>query len=815
MAKYPYQNPSLPVEDRVKDLLKRMTLNQKVRQLTCLQFMGVCKPELLADGVGEVVFAALNPDLADGAKKIREIQDAAIKSNEWGIPAIIHSEALTGALIVGCAIFPSSISIGASYEPELLNQMADYIRQQMVDLGVREALAPVLDLARDFRWGRTNEDYSSDPTLVSAMCVSYIKGLQGKDIKHGVACTTKHLLGYSLTENGINTARVQTDWRDLRENYAKPFEAAIRLADLKCVMNCYSEIDGDLVCNSKKILTDLLRDDMGFKGVVVSDYGSVERLVDSSKTAENYTEAAIKCLEAGLDVELPNQHCYGPELREAVKAGKIDEKYIDLSCSRILKLKFELGLFDHPYDAYTPIDNTEPHKLSKLMSEKAITLVQNNGILPLTDKNLKVAVIGPTGNSIRILHGSYSVPANIEMMMYIQNRISAIMPGIDLSKAADMPKDDGTEGKEKLKEMNMDLGKLVAPISQPNPADLQDKIENTIRSLVPGAKTIYEAVKDIFPKATYTLGCYLADNEKDDIAGAVKAAKDADVVILTIGGKNGWGADCTSGEGIDNVAVELSGKQEELALKVMAANKKTIVVHLNNRPLVAPAIYEKAPAILECFFPGPFGGVAIAKAISGAINPGGRLPVDTPRATGQTPLYYYQHNGSRSDNKVTNSTLKGYVFESDKAQYAFGHGLSYTTFEYSEGKLDSSLDKAGVPVLKASVKVTNTGKVLGDEVVMLFGKDEFASIVRPQQELIGFKRISLKPGETKKVTLTFRLDQLAFQNANKDWVIEKGKFTFDFAKDADTPLIPFTYELNETKVIDHTLRGFFATAEVE
>jgi beta-glucosidase len=808
MARYPYQDPSLPIDDRVDDLIKRMTLNQKIRQLTCLQVMQPLAPERLKDGIGEVIFVMPGSDLKTFAEGLADFQKQIIAANEWGIPAIFHSEALTGAQINGCAIFPSSLSIGATYDPELLKTMSDYIRQQMVDIGLREALAPVLDLARDFRWGRTNEDYSSDPTLVAEMACAYIQGLQGSDLRYGVAATTKHFLGYSVSEGGINLCRIQTDFRDLRENYAKPFEAAIRTADLKCVMNCYSEFDGEMVCASKRILTDLLRDDLGFKGTVVSDYSSVERLVNPGKIAENNTEAAIRCLQAGLDVELPNDTTYGPELREAVKEGRLDEKYIDRSLRRILHLKFELGLFEHPFADFKPLDNTEPHKHSKKISEKSIILEKNNGLLPLKDKKLKIAVIGPAGNLLRTLHGSYSCPASIEMMVYIQHRIKAMMQGIDLNINKEQKDKFNKESQNPA--AHIDLTALVKPTGQPNPADVQKEIEDTILQLVPGAKTIFQAIKDIYPNTSYLQGCYFETNEHDDIKGAVEAAKKADVVILSVGGKNGWGSDCTTGEGIDRSDITLPGRQQEMCEQVMAANKNTIIVHTDNKPLVGPVIYEKAAAILECFYPGPFGGIAVAEVISGTYNPGARLPVDVPQNVGQTPLYYYQHNGSRSDDP---SFTGGYVNGGAHSQLPFGFGLSYTSFAYADGKLESSIRKDKVPVLKASVNVTNTGKAEGDEVVLLFGKDEIASLIRPQQVLIGFKRITLKPGETKTVVLSFRLDQLAFPDLEGKWVIEKGRFTFDFAKDANTPIYTFSYDLDKTQVIDHTKRGFFAKDE--
>jgi beta-glucosidase len=440
-------------------------------------------------------------------------------------------------------------------------------------------------------------------------------------------------------------------------------------------------------------------------------------------------------------------------------------------------------------------------------------LVKNEGVLPVTDHSKKIVVIGPNGNGLRILNGSYTQPADFEMMLYMINQIKAAMPGFDLTKAADAKKKE-EKGQEAKKSNLADL-KVGCPVSKPNPEDLQELIESSTRKMAPGSKTVFEALKEIYPNTAYCRGCYLNNNEKDDINAAALAAEKADVAVLVLGGKNGWGADCTSGEGLDNMDIRLTGRQEELALAVLKANSNTVVVHIDSHPLVSPSIYEKAGAVIECFFPGPFGGIAVAKTISGENNPGGRLCVDVPRHVGQTPLYYYQHNGSRSDLKVINTTYDGYVDGKASAQYPFGYGLSYTQFSYAKPELNAKTGQDKIPVLTASINVKNTGKVTGDEVVMLFGQNEFASKVRPQKELIGFKRVTLKPGEEKRVSLTFRLDQLSFPIENEKWVLEKGKFNFAFCKNADEPLFSLEYNMEQDLVIDHTRRGFYAQAVVK
>jgi beta-glucosidase len=785
MGKYPYQNTALPIDERVKDLMSRMTLNQKVRQLTGTLVAGMPDDKMFEDGIGEVIAFSGSAPAKDVAGMVRLIQDMVMSQTEFGIPALVHAEALSGPMVSECAVFPTSISLGATFTPELVEDMADRIREQMVNLGIRQALSPVLDLARDFRFGRTSEDYGSDPTLVSAMACAFVSGLQGQDLKEGVAATAKHFLGYSMTEGGLNGTRTQTDWRDIRENFAKPFEAAIRKANLKSVMNSYSEYNGQPICASKELLTDLLRDDLGFEGVVVSDYTSITNLVNKFGTAEDSTDAGIQCLTAGMDVELPTQEAYGPNLREAVLEGKIDEFYIDRSLERVLRLKFELGLFEKPYGEFVEMDNSEHDKQSAHVSDKVMTLTKNTGILPLKDKDVTIAVIGPAGNNILMMNGAYAYPTNSEMFMEIMGSGQVGMEGVRLE---DFVPSEHTSRPKK---------------------DFTAAVDSEIREQHPGAKTIFEALQDIYPNISYVKGCHVIDTNDYDFEAAVEAASKADIVIMTVGGKIGMMVACSAGEGRDNVDITMPGRQAELVRRVFDVNKNMIVVHTDNKPLVDPFIYENVPAILEGWLPGPFGGNAIAKAIAGITNPGGKLPVDVPRHVGQTPVYFYQHNGSRSDALMLGINPNGYGTETCASQLPFGYGLSYTEFVYSNGKLDVEMIE-GIPHFTVSIDVTNSGSMDGDEVVQLYGIDKIASIIRPQKELIGFRRIALKAGETKRVALTFRIDQLAFQRHDKKWVVEKGQFCFFIGKGCNEAVYEVDYMQDTTLVIDHTKRGFFA-----
>jgi beta-glucosidase len=789
MSDLGYKDVDRPIPERVKDLMGRMTLNHKIGQLAGIRIEGLPDPEMIKDGIGGVNMIFISETPSEMASLIKECQKRIMAATPLRIPAIFHCEALSGPLQPGCAAFPSSLALGATFAPDLVKDMAERSRSQLLDLGIRHALSPVFDLARDFRFGRTNEHYSSDPTLVAAMGCAFVEGLQGKDLRNGVAATGKHFIGYSFAEGGLHLARVQTDWRDIRENFAKPFEAAIRIANLRSVMNAYSEFNGLPICASKELLTDLLRDDLGFQGLVVSDYGSLDMLVDMTKTAENSTEAGIQAISAGLDMEFPNPYGFSSGLREAVKQGRLDEYYINRALERVLTLKFELGLFDEPDHDYIEIKNVEHDRQSAVVTEKVITLTKNDGILPITDRNQKIAVIGPTGNSLLLFNGTYTFSDRYESELMISLGKRPAMEGVKTT--VNHPQD------------KKDLAKAEAEISV--------QTDELIRREHGGVKTIYEALKEIYPDTYYCKGCDINSDEEQGFKEAVETARKADVVILTVGGKNGWNYTCTSGEGIDSQNITLPGKQAALIQRVFSVNKRLIIVHTDNKPLIDPWVYDHVPAIIEGWLPGIYGGNAIALAIAGTINPGGKLPVDVPRTVGQQPVYYYQHRGCRSDGDTKN---EGDNYRGNyTSQLPFGYGLSYTTFEYSNGGMSIETGKDGIPVISIYISVSNTGTLKGDEVVQLYGIDEIATIIRPQKELVGFKRITLGPDETKRVCFTFRLDQMAFINSQKKWVIEKGKFSFFIGRGANDKVLSVEYYQEHTLVIDHTKRGFFANVQ--
>lgn len=795
-----YFDVSLSAKERAEDLLSRLSLDEKIRQIGCAVFVpGVPKEFLdVKGGIGSAtVIGAENP-----AETIRECQDYIMENSPHRIPALFHCEALAGPVyILGGNQYPISIGLGATFEPEIVKEMADATRKQMVANGFRHALSPVSDLARDLRWGRCNETYGNDPTLSAQMTVAFVKGLQGNDLKEGVAACGKHFLAYSQTEAGMNCHKTVADERDIREVFAKPFEAAIHMADMKTVMASYAAINGRPVSASKTILTGLLREELGFEGLTVSDYSAHNQVIEMYKIAETPVEAGITCLKAGLDTEYPMRVCYNNDLNQAVEEGRIDIDYINRSALRVLTLKFELGLFENPYphEEMLPVamDNTENDRNSYKAARKSITLMKNEGILPIKDNSKKIAVIGPAGNCLRMMFSHYTGIATMEMM-------------------ANLATEGDTQQGFHIAEMTEEVGTIDGAaamdgvMSGMSEKEISDKyaLDGLIRSLYPQAKTVFEALQESFADITFLEGCDYKGNDDSHIAEAAELANRADIVILCIGGKSGLGKTATSGEGVDSATLRLPGQQEKLMKEIYRTNKNMVVVHTDGCPLVSEWAYENVPAIIEAWLPNTFGGNAIADVLTGKYNPGGRVPVDVPRSAGHVPVYHYQDNGSSA---LYNPGMidTGYADSHSSVLAPFGYGLSYTEFAYSDISLHD-LENGNIEI---TVSVKNTGGVDGEEVVQLYGTDLIASMIRPVHELIGFKRVALCAGEEKQVVFRFNIDIMSFQSESGVWITEKGKFRFVAGGNSADERCEVFYELYETKEVNPNKRCFFAAVD--
>ncbi|RCW43499.1 glycoside hydrolase family 3 N-terminal domain-containing protein [Paenibacillus prosopidis] len=792
------RNDKSSIEARVEDLLSRMTLEQKMTQLQCMMVRGNPDESLayFPEGVGQLTQMGGSKSMEANVAFAKEAQDIVTKSNSFGIPALLHCEAVTGVNVTGATTFPSAIGLGATWNPETVEEMSEIIRDQMLAIGVRQALSPVMDIARDPRWGRVGETYGEDPTLSAAMSVAFTRGLQGDELQEGVVATAKHFLGYGFGEGGLNMASNPIPPRELREVYAKPFQAAITEAGLESVMNSYGAIDGELIIKSKRILNDLLRDEMGFEGIVVGDYMSINRIVDL-KLAPDPAVGGIEAIKAGLDVELPYPYGYSRGLLAAVKEGLLDESFIDRAVRRVLQTKFKLGLFENPYpreelleEAYGS-ERTIDHNLKA--ARESIVLLKNEGILPL-DKNIKkIAVIGPHANSLRLLFGCYTYPATLEMGLNGEsNQMAGIIAGEANSESFDAEK--CYEGSRIYRELPL--------------------VTETINQLY-GDKTptILASIKAKCPHAhvVYVQGCDIAGTNRDGFEAAVNAAKDADVVILTLGGKYGWGRSCTTGEGIDSTDIGLNGVQEELAKVIFETDTPAVVVHMDAKPLSSEFITERYPAIIENWFPGDTGGAALADVLFGDYNPAGRLPITAARNAGQIPIYAMHRKGD-SYIPIKGMVLSRYIQGPKKPLFYFGDGKSYTTFEYSDLQMDKAVQSDGT--LNLSCKITNTGTMDGDEVIQLYVTDEISSMLRPNMELAGFKRLSVKAGQTKTVHFAIKADQFAFLDADMKWIVEAGEMTVRVGASSNDIRLSDTFEIKDTAYIDAKKRGFYANAKV-
>jgi beta-glucosidase len=731
-----YRNPRLPVERRVADLLGRMTLEEKVAQLVCLwgerpqvgapdfsKDRGDFSPEkarlVMKDGVGQVSRQREGKEPREAARFANTLQRWLVENTRLGIPAIFHDEILHGLMAPKGTSFPTPLALASSWDTELVGRVFTAAALETRARGSHFVLGPNLDLAREPRWGRTEETYGEDPYLVSRMGVAAIRAIQGPgpgvDGEHVIA-VAKHFAAHGQPEGGTNTAPVNVSERVLRETFLPSFEAAVREARVMGVMPSYNEIDGVPSHAGRWLLGKVLREEWGFDGVVASDYDGIAQLESRHHVAADKAEAARLALEAGVDAELPDPECFKALVR-LVRDGKLSEATVDRAVARNLKAKFLLGLFENPYvdpERAARVTNSDAHRaLAAEAARRSITLLKNeNNLLPLDRTRLKsVAVIGP--NAARAHLGGYADPN--------QGRGVSVLEGVTKKVGAGV-KVNFAEGCRITKEG----GDWWAGTS------------------------------------------HLADPAEDErlIAEAVEAARASDVALLVVGGnedtnKEAWADDHLG----DRDSLELVGRQNDLVRAVLATGRPTVVLLINSGPLSVNYIAENVPAILEGFYLGQETGTGVADVLFGDYNPSGKLPVSFPRSVGQLPIYYNHKPTAR----------RGYLYTSKEPLFVFGHGLSYTTFEYSS--LTVSPARIG-PGGRAQVSVTvrNTGRRAGDEVVQLYVRDLVSSVTRPVRELKDFGRVTLAPGESRVVTFTLTPDKLSFYDLNMERVVEPGWF---------------------------------------
>ena len=775
-----YKNKKISIEKRIEDLLSRMTLKEKIAQLSCLMPHMVfgenklpSEDEMISqmnDGIGRMTQTALPffESPSEIAKFTNGVQKFALEKTRLGIPVIFQNESLNGVTAVKATCFPSPINIASSWEPELVEKMAEIISNEMNSVGLHIGLSPVLDVAHDARWGRVYETFGEDPYLISEMGLAYVKGLQKN--KNTLACA-KHFLGYGATDGGLNMATIHTNKRELFDIYAKPFDAVIKNSDLDVVMVTYSEIDGVPISINKEIVQGLLRNDMNYDGSILCDGGSISFCVTKQKVAKDFKEAAILALETGLDAETPTSHCYA-KLVDAVEQGEVDIALVDRSVRHILKEKFELGLFENPYvnenNSIEIFNTKESAKLAKEMAEKSIVLLKNEkDVLPLSNKTKSIALIGPHANNLRNMFTGYSfLPASQEMFMHLINNLSA----------------QGVTFEGIVQAISDPLSSNYLKLFESFDREMRD-IDEIIIEQYPNIKTLKEALEITFAntKINFEQGCGLIDGSQEQIDSAVEAAKKSDVIIVALGEKCGW-VNATVGEGKDKTNLQLPEAQQKLLAALKTLNKPIIVTLFHGRPLSIQWMEENVDAILDCGYPGQEGSLAIADIIAGNVNPSGKLPMTVPKNVGQIPIYYNQKVGSslkRNWNpNAEKSSMKhiykeGYVDGNNAPLYPFGYGLSYTNFEYSDLKVEDTT----VPMdgkIQISFTIKNIGNRSGIETAQLYFYDKEARVTRPIMELIGFEKVTLEPKEQCQVFFEVDVDQLCFTNHNYQTVVEPG-----------------------------------------
>ena len=745
-----YKQADAPIEARVRDLLDRMTLEEKVAQLQSNstlpavpglavgptpafgvvdakgQIDAAVAKRALGKGIGafNLVGFGKTTSAVDQARQINAIQAWVVQNTRLGIPVLFQGEALHGAVVGGATAFPQAVGLGATWDPALMRQMFGVVGKESRAAGISQVLAPVFDLSRDPRFGRVEEMYSEDPYLVGEMGAAAVEGLQGDgpliDQSHVIA-TAKHFI-HGQPENGTNTAPNDFSERTMRETFLAPFEKAVKVAHIGAVMPSYNENNGGVPSHANSwLLKDILRKEWGFTGMTSSDWFAVSELHSNHGVAASEAEAGILAFNAGLDMETPNAPGF-PALVDAVKAGRVSQPDIDAAVARVLSLKFRAGLFDHPMispeQTATIVGAKTSIPLARKVADEAIVLLKNQGgLLPLDPARTRnIAVIGPNADKVR-LGGYAGDPAYyVTVLDGVRKRLGgkatvAYAEGVRISEP-----DTGPSANK------------MAPFKAPS-----------------------------------------ADKDAALIAQAVETARNADVVVLVLGGnetvtREAFGGFVGMGPRYGDVDdLELPGRQNDLAREVLKLGKPTVAVLLNGRAYSTAQLSASAPAIVEGWYLGQETGNAIAGVLFGDVNPSGKLPTTIARSVGQLPVFYYK----------TPQARLGYVADDNSPLYPFGYGLSYTSFRYGKPALDrAQIARDGVA--KVSVTVTNTGARAGDEVVQMYVHPRLSSVVQPVQRLAGFDRVHLKPGETKSVSFPVGPEQLAVWNLQMKRVVEPG-----------------------------------------
>jgi beta-xylosidase len=755
MSTFPYQDSRLPVAQRASDLLGRMTLPEKIAQMSSHWLIlsadghhrsrtdAFCQPETTDDiksmlkcGLGQITRPLgshpVNPQ--EGVRALNALQKFLVEETRLGIPAIAHEECLTGLMIKGATLFPSALNYGSTWNPELIEAVGQEIRKEAKQTGCHQGLAPVLDVSRDVRWGRTEETMGEDPYLVGALATRYVRGLQGE--KRELLATLKHYVAHSFSEGARNHAPVHLGFKELNDIFMLPFEMVVKQANAGSVMPAYHDIDNEPCHGSSFLLTEILRNQWGFDGLVVADYAGINLLYSHHGVARDQAEAAALAFKSGLDIELPGYEC-AQHLPQAIDRGQISQEKVDEIVTRILVEKFRLGLFENPFVDENKVNLQSDHAkhLAKEVALQSFVLLENDGILPLDiAKQPKVAVIGPTANDQLAMFSGYSFPVHLIIANLQEDRAEyAKTPLQALRERFGANNVEYAKGCDILTERNAQAPVFPGDVDSDRAADL-----NRTSPI---------------------------SRDTSQIPEAVACARRSEVAIVFVGDLAGLFQTGTVGEGSDTDSLQLPGVQQELLQQVLATGTPTIIVITSGRPYALNGLEEKAAAVLMAFQAGQEGAEAIADLLTGQAYPSGRLVVSIPKSVGAVP-YYYNHKLKSSGTPIA------YHFGS---KYSFGYGLGYTRFAYS-GLTFEQDEVNSDGTIAFSLTVENTGEGEGCEVVQVYVRDVYASLVRPVKELKAFQRVTLQPGQKAAVSFAIPVDMLNFTNQDHQRTVEAGEF---------------------------------------
>ncbi len=737
------------MRDKAKKLLAQMTLREKIAQLhsiwlymegedICVKSISgmensVGAAELYEElkfGMGQITrpLGSQEIDPVLGVRNLNRIQKYLVEGTRLGIPALPHEECLSGLMARGGTIFPAGINNGATWDPELMEKIGKAIGDELYSVGSRQGLAPVLDVCRDARWGRTEETYGEDPYLAGRMATAYVKGLQ--DESRPLLATLKHYAGHSFGEGGRNHAPVRVGDRELNDLFLFPFEMAVKYGKARSVMPAYHDIDGEPLHQSRRYLNDLLRERWGFEGIIVSDYEGLIQLITDHHVQPDKASAAAASLRAGVDVELPGNTLFAEGIVKALDRGLLEPEVVDEAVLRHLTEKYRLGLFENPYtreDSIT-LQSDKTVALAAEGAEKSLVLLRNDGILPLGGDE-KIALIGPLADEPMAMMGGYAFPVHLIVS-------------------------EKREGNSHVKTLRESLG-----------AAYGDKLSYSKGCDILTRRPDKPAV---FPGDVPMDGREQADYISYDMHGFIEAldcARKAEKIVLAVGDLAGLFQSGTVGEGSDVSSLVLPGVQQQLVEAVLELGKPTVIVLISGRPYHLEGADRKCGALLQAWLPGQEGGPAVAKALLGKINPGGKLPLSFPREAGSMP-FYYNHKMKCAGTPIQRDF---------GAEYPFGFGLSYTNFTLSDIRMEKR-EYDTEDRVKLELNVSNTGSVAGDEVIQVYVRDRVARFVRPLKELKAFHRTTLSPGETKKLTIEIPTDLLSYTVEYGKRVVEPGEF---------------------------------------